>query len=67
MTNMERGIQAMVFILLLIGLFIVTGWASYQYIEEVGLKIAGIAISWAVILLVLYVIFQKLEWDWWNN
>jgi hypothetical protein len=66
MTAMERGIQAIVFILLLIGLFIVTGWASY-HIEDIVLKIAGIAISWAVILLVLYVIFQKLGWDWWNN
>jgi hypothetical protein len=29
------------------------------------LEIAGIALSWGIILLVLYVSFTKLEWDWW--
>jgi hypothetical protein len=31
------------------------------------LQIAGIALSWGVILLVLYAGFIKLEWQWWNQ
>ncbi|MCW4018463.1 MAG: hypothetical protein NWF00_07285 [Candidatus Bathyarchaeota archaeon] len=62
----ERGIHAAVFILLLVGLFAVTGWASIRYIDDLILKIAGFALSWGIILLVLYVVFRKLDWQWWS-
>ncbi len=63
----ERGIHATVFILILVGLFAVSGWASFRLIEtEVVLQISGIALSWGIILLTLYVVFRKLGWRWWD-
>jgi hypothetical protein len=31
------------------------------------LEVAGITLSWGIILLVLYVGFAKLGWDWWGK
>jgi hypothetical protein len=62
----ERVIHAAVFTLLLVGLCAVAGWASFQ-IEDLILKIAGIALSWGIILLALYVAFRKLKWQWWDS
>ena len=61
----ERGIHAAVFVLLMVGLWIVSGYASYT-IKEIPLMIASIALSWGVILLVLYLVFRKLNWRWWE-
>ena len=67
MLNTERGIQAAVFILLIVGLFSVSGWLSYYYfITEIPLLIASVALSWGIILLLMYVIFRKLNWRWWE-
>ena len=66
MLNAERAIHAAVFVLLLIGLCTITGWESYQYITDFALKLAGITLSWGIILLSLYVIFRKLDWRWWS-
>ncbi|MFB3889739.1 MAG: hypothetical protein ACE14S_09630 [Candidatus Bathyarchaeia archaeon] len=63
----ERAIHAAVFALLLIGLWIVIGWASYQYVTDVILMIASIALGWGIILLVLYLIFRRLNWHWWST
>jgi hypothetical protein len=56
------------FILILVGLCGVSAWASYAYLSEAHpiLEVATIALSWGVILLVLYVSFKKLEWNWWR-
>jgi len=54
------------FVLLLVGLCGISAWASYFYVPHDLLKIAGIALSWGVALLVLYVGFKKLNWDWWS-
>jgi len=63
----ERGIHATVFILILVGLFAVSGWASFRLIEtELALQISGIALSWGIILLTLYVVFRKAGWRWWD-
>ncbi len=63
--NPERAIHAAVFVLLMVGLWIISGYASYT-IKEIPLMIASIALSWGIILLVLYVIFRKLNWRWWE-
>jgi hypothetical protein len=55
------------FALLLIGLSSVSAWVSYTYLNgTLILEIAGIALSWGIILLVLYVGFKQLNWDWWS-
>jgi len=62
----ERAIHAAAFALLLVGLIALSGWASYIYIDDWILKIAAIALSWGIILLILYVSFEKLGWNWWS-
>jgi uncharacterized protein (DUF486 family) len=64
----EKAIHVAMFVLLLVGLGGFSAWASYRYLSDVNtiLEIAGIALSWGVILLVLYLSFKKLDWDWWS-
>jgi hypothetical protein len=52
---------------MVIGLCSVSAWVSYEFLGDLILKIAGIALSWGTILLVLYVGFTKLRWDWWTE
>ena len=63
----ERAIHFAIFTLLLIGLCAVSAWVCYAYQQQLILQIAGIALSWGVILLVLYTGFIKLEWKWWSQ
>jgi hypothetical protein len=63
----ERAIHFAMFALLLIGLCGITAWASYTYAGNDLLKIAGIALSWGIILLILYLGFKKLDWAWWTT
>ena len=62
----ERAIHLLVFVLLLLGLCVISAWISYNYISEPILKVATIPLSWGVILLILYISFKKLDWDWWS-
>ena len=63
----ERAIHIAVFALLLVGSWSVSAWVSLTYLNSnVILEIAGITLSWGIILLILYVIFKKLDWNWWN-
>lgn len=63
----ERAIHFAIFILVLIGLCSVSAWACYAYLREsLILEIAGMSLSWGTILLVLYVGFKRLGWDWWS-
>jgi len=63
----ERAIHFAMFALLLIGLCSVTAWVSATYLQiNLVLEVAGIALSWGVILLVLYVGFRQLGWGWWT-
>jgi hypothetical protein len=66
MLTAERAIHATVFALLLIGSYSLTGWINYEYITEFVLKLAGITLSWGIILLVLYLGFKKSGWRWWS-
>lgn len=63
----ERAIHVAIFVLAVIGLSSVSAWACYRFLDELILRIAGIALSWGTILLVLYVSFKRLEWDWWSQ
>ncbi len=62
----EKAIHIAMFILLLIGLCGISAWVSYTYVQEDFLKIASTALSWGVILLILYVSFRQLGWNWWS-
>jgi hypothetical protein len=64
----EPAIHFAIFTLLLIGLGGVSAWACYAYLSgTLVLEVAGIALSWGVILLVLYVSFGSLGWNWWSQ
>jgi len=62
----ERVLHIAMFILILIGLAGMSTWAIITNTGNILLRIAGIALSWGIILLLLFVVFQKLDWDWWN-
>ena len=61
----ERVIRVAMFILLLIGLCSLSAWVSHAYLTDLILQVAAMALSWGTILLVLYVGFKALGWDWW--
>jgi len=55
------------FILLMVGLCGISAWASYSYLSDtLILEVAGIALSWGIILSILYLAFRKMDWDWWS-
>ncbi|NWF87655.1 hypothetical protein HXY32_07620 [Candidatus Bathyarchaeota archaeon] len=63
----ERAIHVAMFILILVGLCGISAWASHTYLNDnLILEVAGIALSWGVILLILYLSFKKLDWSWWS-
>jgi hypothetical protein len=63
----EQAIHFTMFALLLVGLGGVSAWASYTYLQgQLVLEVAGIALSWGLILLILYLGFKKLDWNWWS-
>jgi protein-S-isoprenylcysteine O-methyltransferase Ste14 len=64
----ERAIHIAVFALLLVGFWSVSAWASLTYLSgNIILEIAGVTLSWGIILLILYVSFKKLGWNWWSQ
>ncbi|MGB9675709.1 MAG: hypothetical protein ACPL0C_00795 [Candidatus Bathyarchaeales archaeon] len=62
----EKAIHFTMFLLLLVGLCGISAWASYSYLSDLILEVAGIALSWRVILLILYLGFKRLDWSWWS-
>ena len=66
MLKAERAIHFAMFALLLVGLFGMSAWASYAYLPNDLLKLASIALTWGITLIVLYIVFEKLEWGWWR-
>jgi ABC-type dipeptide/oligopeptide/nickel transport system permease component len=65
----ERLIHASIFILILVGLAVLSAWASYTYIDaqiNLLLVIASIPLFWGLILLALYLGFNQLGWKWWT-
>jgi hypothetical protein len=65
--TVERAIHFVMFSLILVGLCGVSAWAGYTYLSgNLVLEIAGIALSWGVILLILYLGFKYVDWDWWS-
>jgi hypothetical protein len=65
----ERAIHLLIFVLLLLGLWTVSAWASYTYLisNNIVLAIAGIPLGWGIILLVLYVAKHNLRKNSWNK
>ena len=65
--TVERAIHFAMFVLLLVGLCGMSAWTSYSYLNEHPmLLVAGIALSWGVILSILYLGFRQLGWEWWS-
>ncbi|MCK4434791.1 hypothetical protein KAU92_04815 [Candidatus Bathyarchaeota archaeon] len=65
--TVERAIHFAMFSLILVGLCAISAWASWTYLwRNLILEVASIALSWGVILSILYLGFRQLDWDWWN-
>ncbi|MGA2681714.1 MAG: hypothetical protein ABSF44_07950 [Candidatus Bathyarchaeia archaeon] len=63
----ERVIHAGSFFLLLVGLTALSAWLIYTNVHNnMVLAIGGIALSWGIILMALYVVFKMLDWNWWG-
>jgi hypothetical protein len=65
----ERAIHASIFVLLLVGLTVLSAWASYTYLYpryNLIPVIASVPLSWGIILLIMYLSFKKLGWNWWS-
>jgi len=62
----ERALHVTIFLLLLIGICGISGGVIYSSVQDPLLRIAGIALIWGIILLVLYVGFRALNWKWWE-
>ncbi len=65
----ERVIHASIFFLLLVGLGVLSLWAISSYLppqENLILFVASLPLSWGIILLAMYLSFNKLGWKWWN-
>jgi CDP-diglyceride synthetase len=65
----ERIIHASIFVLLLAGLAALCFWAVSTYIsfeDNLVLFIASLPLGWGVILLAMYLSFNRLGWKWWN-
>jgi len=65
----ERAIHAGIFGLLLVGLTVLSAWASYTYLysqSNLILLIGSIPLGWGIILLAMYVSFKRLGRKWWN-
>jgi hypothetical protein len=63
----EKAIHFAIFVFMLIGLSSLSAWVAYTYLHDnLILEIAGIALSWGTILLVLYLGFNKAGWGWWR-
>jgi len=59
-------IHTAIFVLLLVGFWSTSAWASLTYLSRNWiLEIAGVTLSWGIILLILYISFKKLGWNWW--
>ena len=54
------------FVLLLSGLWVIGAWVTYNYLGDLILKVASIPLVWGITLLIMYVSFKKLGWNWWD-
>jgi hypothetical protein len=65
--NAERAIHAGIFVLLLVGLTVLSAWASYTYLKSnLILVVAIIPLGWGIILLAMYLSFKRAGWKWWS-
>jgi hypothetical protein len=63
----ERVIHASIFILLLVGLTVLTAYLSYTYLQKNLILVVGaIPLAWGIILLAMYLGFKKADWKWWS-
>jgi len=64
----ERIIHASIFVLLLVGLTVLTAYLSYTYLQNYNiiLVVGSIPLAWGIILLVMYLGFKKADWKWWS-
>ena len=61
----ERVIHALIFVLLLSGLWVL-GSGQPTTALALMLKVASIPLVWGITILIMYVSFEELGWNWWD-
>lgn len=64
--TVKIAIYFFVFILVLVGVFGISAWAILQYVDS-PLNYAVIAFLWGITLAMLYLAFEKADWNWWES
>jgi hypothetical protein len=64
--TVKTAIYFFVFVFILVGVFGISAWASLHNVES-PLSYAVIAFLWGITLAILYLAFDKADWDWWEG
>jgi len=64
--TVKTAIYFFVFVFILVGVFGISAWVALQNIES-PLSYAVIAFLWGITLAILYLAFEKADWDWWEG
>jgi len=64
--TVKNAIYFFVFVFILVGVYGITAWTALNTVGA-PLSYAVIAFLWGITLAILYVAFDKAEWDWWES
>ena len=64
--TIKSAIYFFVFVFILVGVYGITAWIALTTIET-PLSYAVIAFLWGITLAILYLAFDKADWDWWES
>jgi hypothetical protein len=64
--TVKTAIYFFVFVFILLGVFGISAWVTFHNIES-PLSYAVIAFLWGITLAILYLAFEKADWEWWGS
>jgi len=64
--TVRSAIYFFVFAFILIGVFGITAWVTLDQLDA-PLSFAVIAFVWGITLALLYLAFDKANWNWWES
>lgn len=64
--TVKNAIYFFVFVFILVGVYGITAWIALNTVEA-PLSYAVITFVWGIALAILYLAFDKADWDWWES
>ena len=64
--TVRKTIYFFVFVFTLVGVFGISAWVAIYNVPS-PLSYAVIAFLWGITLAILYLVFEKADWDWWGS